>query len=154
MLPASDTESSEESESEEESEDSDDDGIAMQESEEAKAERLRLHKRREVVLNAIFRILKKYDGEIPSEELADRLQGKICLIFDNVSKILILFQRLIENGVKNFRPEIVGYESTKEFLKAEQGRFFKYEDGMILTGTGGAVEPPKPARMFSLLFFV
>lgn len=73
---------------------------------EEKEARERLAKRRGVVVGRLFQILQKVQfNQIALDELEEQLA---------------------EAGVKNFRPELVGYETNIQFLQEEQGKYFKY----------------------------
>lgn len=54
---------------------------------------------------AIFRLLKKHPAGIEIAQLPSLLEGA---------------------GVKNFRAELVGYETVEKFLQKESGQYFKF----------------------------
>jgi hypothetical protein len=90
--------------------DDDDDDVDpyANETPEQKEERERLEKRRTAVIGCIYRILKA------DEEDNDGIHMDT------------LAEKLAQNGVKNFRPELVGYTTIEEFLEEEQGKYFKF----------------------------
>ncbi len=75
---------------------------------EQKAERERLEKRRTAVIGCLWRILMKDEDDNAGIHMDE------------------LPQKLAENGVKNFRAELVGYKTIEEFLETEQGKYFKF----------------------------
>jgi hypothetical protein len=75
---------------------------------EQKVERERLEKRRTAVIGCIYRILKADEEDNEGIHMD------------------ALTEKLAANGVKNFRPELVGYTTIEEFLEEEQGKYFKF----------------------------
>eukprot|EP00026_Physarum_polycephalum_P002071 Phypoly_transcript_02075.p2 GENE.Phypoly_transcript_02075~~Phypoly_transcript_02075.p2 ORF type:complete len:302 (-),score=108.83 Phypoly_transcript_02075:2012-2917(-) len=122
-------------ESESEEDESDVDSVEEM-TEEDKAQAERFAKREQVVQKSLYKLLQKEPKGISVEEVAEKLA---------------------EMGVKNFRPDVVGYKTLHEFFDSQPEVLLRYEADahMIFPGSHPAIasKPTVPQHCSAHMLF-